>query len=176
MLTILHDRCLDHHMMEAVLESDILMAASAYALKDCRRAKTVMEGALKFAASEGYVRPFVDRARIILPLLFEVAGHMSKTSASLHAATVAKACAISLKTGPSSGRPPGRVGEDLTPREKETLELMASGFRDKEIAETLFVSLATVKTHVRHILEKLDARTRVQAIQRAKEQKIHLPK
>jgi DNA-binding CsgD family transcriptional regulator len=173
MLVILRDRCVDHNMMEAVLDVDILMAASAYALKDRRQAKAFLEGALRFAEAEGYVRPFVDRAQIISPLLFEVAVHLSKTEGSSHAVKVAKACAVSLNKG-ITGRNLPQAGEDLTPREKETLGLMASGLRNKEIAETLFISLHTVKTHVRHILEKLDARTRVQAIQRAMEHRIQL--
>jgi LuxR family transcriptional regulator, maltose regulon positive regulatory protein len=172
-LTILRDRCAEHHMLEAVLEADILLAVCAFATKDRRRARTLMKRALTFAESEGYVRPFVERADLISSLLFEVAGRLSRNGEAVHAATVAKACALSL-TGDASGRQTGRVGEDLTRREKETLGLMAKGLRDKEIAESLFVSLPTIKTHVRHVLEKLDARTRVQAIQRAREEKISL--
>jgi DNA-binding NarL/FixJ family response regulator len=43
--------------------------------------------------------------------------------------------------------------EDLSPREREVLELMADGLRNREIAERLFLSEATVKTHVRHLLD-----------------------
>jgi DNA-binding NarL/FixJ family response regulator len=53
--------------------------------------------------------------------------------------------------------------EDLSPREREVLELMAGGLRNREIAERLFLSEATVKTHVRHVLEKLRLRNRAEA-------------
>lgn len=53
--------------------------------------------------------------------------------------------------------------EDLSPREREVLELMAEGLRNREIAERLFLSEATVKTHVRHLLEKLRLRNRAEA-------------
>ncbi|MDO4685344.1 MAG: response regulator transcription factor [Corynebacterium sp.] len=53
---------------------------------------------------------------------------------------------------------------DLTPREVEVLRLMAMGYSNHEIAEIHVVSIATVKTHVRHILMKLDARDRVHAV------------
>src|SRR5581483_7866425 len=51
----------------------------------------------------------------------------------------------------------------LTPREFEVLELMAQGFRNREIAEAFVISPSTVKIHVRHVLEKLGVRTRTQA-------------
>jgi len=55
-----------------------------------------------------------------------------------------------------------RVAE-LSPREREVLELLADGYRGPEIAAQLFLSLETVRTHVRNAATKLGARTRVQA-------------
>jgi DNA-binding NarL/FixJ family response regulator len=54
--------------------------------------------------------------------------------------------------------------DDLSERETEVLELIGIGLSNTEIADRLVISLATVKTHVRHILQKLDARDRVQAV------------
>lgn len=63
-----------------------------------------------------------------------------------------------------------RVGElGITPRELEILEAMAAGLSTREIAEKLFVSENTVKTHTGRLFEKLSARRRTQAVQRAKE-------
>ena len=53
--------------------------------------------------------------------------------------------------------------EELSVREREVLELLGRGLRNREIAERLVVSEATVKTHVRHILEKLRLRNRAEA-------------
>ena len=57
----------------------------------------------------------------------------------------------------------------ITPREHETLTLIAAGLSNREIAEKLFVSENTVKTHSSRLFEKLNARRRTQAVQIAKE-------
>jgi len=57
----------------------------------------------------------------------------------------------------------------ITPRELEILEAMAAGLSNREIAERLFVSENTVKTHVARLFDKLSARRRTQAVQLAKE-------
>ena len=57
----------------------------------------------------------------------------------------------------------------ITKRELEILQLIASGLSTREIAEKLFVSENTVKTHSSRLLEKLGARRRTQAVQRGKE-------
>lgn len=62
-------------------------------------------------------------------------------------------------------RPPEGLGHaQLTEREAEVLRLMATGQSNAEIAESLFVSLQTVKTHVGNVLAKLQARDRTQAV------------
>jgi NarL family two-component system response regulator LiaR len=57
----------------------------------------------------------------------------------------------------------------ISKREYEVLELIAQGLSNQEIAEKLFVSLNTVKTHSSNLFLKLDARRRTQAVLRAKE-------
>jgi DNA-binding CsgD family transcriptional regulator len=57
----------------------------------------------------------------------------------------------------------------ISKREYEVLELMAKGLSNQEIADRLFISLNTIKTHSSNLFLKLDAKRRTQAIQKAKE-------
>lgn len=57
----------------------------------------------------------------------------------------------------------------ITPREREILELIATGLSNREIAERLFVSENTVKTHSSRLFDKLSAKRRTQAVQIGKE-------
>ena len=56
------------------------------------------------------------------------------------------------------------VGQDPTAREIEVLQLVADGLVNREIGERLFLSEETVKSHVRHLLAKLQARSRAHAV------------
>ena len=58
---------------------------------------------------------------------------------------------------------------NITPREYEVLQLIAEGLSNQEIAERLFLSLNTVKTHTSNVFSKLGVQRRTQAIQKAKE-------
>lgn len=60
----------------------------------------------------------------------------------------------------------------ITPRELEVLELIAQGLSNREIAERVFVSENTVKTHLSRVFDKLGARRRTQAVQLGKEMRL----
>lgn len=77
------------------------------------------------------------------------------------------------KTIPASAAPTEK-GESLarsgiSQREYEVLALMAEGYSNQEIADRLFLSLNTIKTHTSNLFNKLDVKRRTQAVQKAKE-------
>jgi ATP/maltotriose-dependent transcriptional regulator MalT len=77
---------------------------------------------------------------------------------------------VPVPIGGSFVRDASRVRElGITPRELEILEALAAGLSNKEIADRLFVSENTVKTHAARVFAKLSARRRTQAVQLAKE-------
>ena len=59
-------------------------------------------------------------------------------------------------------------GEHLTERELEMLRLVARGASNREIAQKLVITEGTVKSHLNHVLRKLDARNRTEAVARAR--------
>jgi LuxR family maltose regulon positive regulatory protein len=175
-LNNLRGRCLEENMMEAVFEIDLRLAASLYAINDRHSARMVMQGALFFSEPEGYLRPFVERASSISPVLMDLArtqgkGQSLRSGLHTYLNAVSRSCGITEADLEAFGEQSESLAGALTRREVEILELMAAGYRDKEIAEKAFISLHTAKTHIKHILEKLGATTRVQAIRRAEELK-----
>lgn len=67
---------------------------------------------------------------------------------------------------------PQIAGEQLTERERDVLKCMADGLNNNEIAESLIISLGTVKFHVSNIFHKLGVDSRVEAVKLALEQKL----
>jgi LuxR family maltose regulon positive regulatory protein len=103
---------------------------------------------------------------IVVPLLRLAIAHNS------HSSFAARLLAL---LGVPPGAMPARVpetGEMLTPREVEILRLIVAGCSNREIAARLVVSEPTVKTHVAHILQKLNVSSRTQAAARARD--LHL--
>jgi DNA-binding NarL/FixJ family response regulator len=84
---------------------------------------------------------------------------------ALLAPAVTRAVIEELARRPAAVRPPPPPAlADLTPREREVLELLTRGLSNPEICERLVISEATAKTHVARILQKLGLRDRVQVV------------
>jgi DNA-binding NarL/FixJ family response regulator len=77
---------------------------------------------------------------------------------------------VAIPVSSTFERNPGRIESlGITPRELEILELIASGLSNREIAEAIFVSENTVKTHSSRLFDKLGAKRRTQAVQLGKQ-------
>jgi DNA-binding NarL/FixJ family response regulator len=128
-------------------------------------------GALQ-AGALGYLTKDATRAEIGRAIQAAAAGQavldpgVQRRLLSAAAARPAEApAAAPIARGASAALPGGE--DDLTPREAEVLRLIAAGQSNREIARTLYVSEATIKTHVNRIFAKTGSRDRVQAMRYA---------
>ena len=110
------------------------------------------------AGARGYLTKDAGAASIHDALRRVTAGHSAIDPAVQHHLVEAIAA-----TAPEES-PPAPLPDGLTPREAEVLTHVAAGLTNTEIAERLYVSEATVKSHMNHLLAKIDARDRAQAV------------
>ena len=110
------------------------------------------------AGAAGYLLKDAGGARLVAAVEAAAAGEMP-----LAPEVVARLVASYVDRPPTVPENPARLAP-LSDRERDVLALIGAGRSNPEIAEQLFISLATVKSHVRHILAKLDLRDRAQAI------------
>ncbi|HEY7413566.1 MAG TPA: response regulator transcription factor [Ktedonobacteraceae bacterium] len=116
------------------------------------------------AGADGYLLKNVSRAEL-LKTLRQVAAGQSLLDATTSQKVIAKMNGLASS-----------AGDDLTEREREVLALVARGYTNKQIAESLYMSEKTARNHVSHILEKLGLSRRSEAAAFAVEHKIVPPK
>jgi LuxR family transcriptional regulator, maltose regulon positive regulatory protein len=176
----LHDLAVAQGRTGSVIKVRALQALALAAVGDEAGVLAALAEALTLAAPEGYVRVFVDEGAPMTTLL----GKLSTTPATAQAIAAAHVPPAYLsrlleafeQAGqavlpiPKRGAAalPGLVAA-LSVRELEVLGLLAAGRSNPAIAKELVVSLDTVKRHVTHILDKLGAANRTQAVTRARE-------
>jgi len=163
----------------SIIELAALWALALAARGDQAAALASLAEAIPLAAPEGYVRVFADEGAPMARLL-------SRLATAQRTGQVTPAGAIPqnyldrlmLAFRPGSARPDSRqarhtaaattMAESLSLRELEVLRLLASGKSNQQIADELVVVPDTVKKHVGHILGKLGAANRTQAVARAR--------
>jgi LuxR family maltose regulon positive regulatory protein len=178
LLERLHRLAVGQGRTGSVIEIGVLQALARHANGDEPAGLTALAKALTLAAPEGYLRVFVDEGAPMATLLGRLLTTPATTqamAAQMPPAFLDRLLEAFEQTGqaalPRSRRGtalPGLVAA-LSAREVEVLQLLAAGRSNPAIAEELVVSLDTVKRHVTHILDKLDAANRTQAVARARE-------
>ena len=113
---------------------------------------------------------YLDNEKIYPVIEAGAKGYMLKTSSAdelLHAVRKVAAGELAIEQEVSKKveyhRNHIELHEDLTARERDVLQLIAKGYENQRIADELFISLKTVKTHVSNILAKLEVNDRTQA-------------
>jgi DNA-binding NarL/FixJ family response regulator len=124
-------------------------------------------GALQ-AGALGYLTKDATRAEIGRAVLAAAAGQAVLDPGVQQRLLSAAARSAGVPGSPGAAQASGSPGDgDLTPREAEVLRLIAAGASNREIARALFVSEATVKTHVNRIFAKTGSRDRAAAMRYA---------
>jgi DNA-binding NarL/FixJ family response regulator len=110
------------------------------------------------AGASGFLLKDVPRAQLVAAIRTVVSGDQL-----LSPSITRKLIEDFVRRPPRNAGTPKQLGE-LTGRELDVMRLVARGLSNAEIAKELFLSEATIKTHVAHLLQKLDLRDRVQAV------------
>jgi LuxR family maltose regulon positive regulatory protein len=145
-----------------MIQAYLLEAIGRDALGDAAAAERALERALDFAEPDGVIFPFVVHPA---PQLF-MRHAQSRTA---HAALIAETLSLLAGTGRASApAAPARLFEPLTDSETRILRYLPTNLPAPEIAEKLCLSVHTVRTHTRHLYEKLAVHSRTQAVERAR--------
>ena len=130
------------------------------------RALMAMRSAIQKAEVENWLSPFWDLAQDIRPIISEIMS-VSETESGSFLRALATLCGVNQLAGQQQLE---QILEDpISDREKGVLELIAQGLSNQDIADKLFISLHTVKTHARKINNKLGVKSRTQAIVKARQ-------
>jgi LuxR family maltose regulon positive regulatory protein len=151
-----------------VIEIMILQTLASQAGGDTDQALSALERALTLAEPRGFCRIFVDEGPSMAGLLYEA---LDRALASDYVRRLLAAFPVDepAQVVPSESQDSQfAYVELLSERETEILQLIAEGLTNPEIANRLFLSLHTVKTHTRNIYSKLDVHNRTEAVARAR--------
>ena len=144
------------------IEILVLQAKAFRAAGENAEALEALKRALTLAEPENHVRVFVDEGAAIAPLLHRAASQgitVSFVATLLEAIDIPDADDVTTQS----------LMEPLSERELEVVRVLATGASNKEIAQTLFIAVGTVKQHLKSVYGKLDVHSRTEAVHRARE-------
>jgi LuxR family maltose regulon positive regulatory protein len=148
----------------SVIEVQALRALALWVREEKEKSLEALAEALQIAEPEGYVRQFADCPEPMAALLYEAAAR------GIGGSYVGKLLAALGGKGavPRTSGPDEPVIEPLSSRELEVLQLLSEGLSNKQVADRLFVSVATVKWHTSNIYGKLGVSNRTGAVAQAR--------
>ena len=163
--------------MGNVIEIQALRALALAARGDHAGALGAVAEAVTVACPQGYVRVFADEGAPMRELLTRLSAAQKDQRAPARGVDPDYLAGLLRACGQAGAAPPSRraaaalsgMAEPLTDREVEVLRLLAAGRSNQRIAHELVVALDTVKKHVTHVLGKLGATNRTEAVARARQ-------
>ena len=160
----------------SLIEIGVLRALTLAATGDADGGVNALAKVLALASPQGYVRVFADEGPPMAALLSQlIASQRTGQALRVPLGFLARLQRVFSRepaappgSGPGPAAGPGLI-EPLTGREVEVLGMLAAGRSNRAIADQFVVTLDTVKKHVSHILGKLGAASRTEAVARARE-------
>ncbi|GHO42048.1 LuxR C-terminal-related transcriptional regulator [Ktedonospora formicarum] len=174
LLTLLMKRATATQRWYHVVEM-LLLQVQAYQMREQHQdAMSLLSQSVRLGAPEGYIRCFVDEGHLIADLLYQLWQQNSEMENLPYLETLLAAFNQQPIPQPTDRKKelslsPQALLDPLTAREQEVLRLLARGASNKAIADTLIVVPGTVKHHISHLLSKLEATNRTQAVARARD-------
>jgi LuxR family maltose regulon positive regulatory protein len=156
---------------EPVMSARVLLALALYEQHKVNQARQALAEAIRLAAPERFIQPFLNQAPQLLSLLALLLHTETLTTESQE--FIREILQLSGGTRHIADLLPQKKLESLTTaasitkREQEVLELLSDGLSNREIGLDLCISPGTVKTHLANIYGKLDVNNRVQAVAEA---------
>ncbi len=150
-----------------MLHNYLCLAVARQHLQGLEAGCAVLEKALEIGRADGIVMPFVESA----PYIAQMLEHLRRRNTEEPSAYLEKLALL----GEEYRRRVEELNVDLvalTDREQEVLRLLADGFKHEEIGAKLFISVTTVRYHIKNIYRKLGVNNRVLAIQKAQKLKL----
>jgi LuxR family transcriptional regulator, maltose regulon positive regulatory protein len=158
--------------MEHVLEILILKALTYQDQGNLSPALSALASALELAEPEGHIRTFIDEGPAMAALLRKSRATLKHESdyveRLLEAFEHGEEPVVSATSHDRERNVRQPLIEPLSDREREVLQLMATGASNQEIAQELIIAVNTVKRHARNIFDKLGVENRTQAVARAR--------
>lgn len=149
-----------------VIKVQVARALGLQALGEDVAALESLAEALVLAQPEGYLRTFLDGGVPLRQLIEEAA---AGGIAQDYAAQLLLAFDVGVETGSAPVPSPPELAEPLSERELQVLRLLRTDLTSSDIANRLFISTNTARTHIKNVYGKLDVHRRDEAVQRAQE-------
>ncbi len=160
------------------LKLRIVLAIALDATGDIAGMQEILASALEYAANEGFINTFMDEGAPIARLLSKMVNDDTSLSSTAGKLAVELATRLgALATGSPSTAPTRKTtnasatasqAHGLTRQELKVVTLLAEGLSNQEMADRLYVSVTTVKAHLRNINGKLNASSRTHAVAQAR--------
>jgi len=151
----------------SVIEISIVQALAHHARGNRAKALESLKRALNLAEPEGYLRIFVDEGKTLTELLASLNESHEDEGLKEYIRKLLRASEKQGENDPASLPQP--LVDPLSQRELEVLRLVEQGLSNDQISKKLFLSVSTVKGHNLRIFNKLQAKSRTEAVARARE-------